>query len=224
MGLPQLVVYTRHPQCFHNVNPQEAILQGIENRKSPLTYLGEMQRDSTAAYLRRKYGCFDRVFCSTYERTHTIPLAAGLTDVLVETHLLDERNMGVWHKWVRSKVLEIYPEEEIRHKEAGYYAYAPPEGESCVGVEERISRFLSSDMFQNAGEKVYISGHGIAGLCLRRVAAGGTVEDWHSWQRLKNASVSVFERKGEAYECVLYNHAPWEGIIDPSLLVKGVEA
>lgn len=224
-GLPRRIIYTRHPQCLHNVDNDDALRRGIPNRESILTMAGELQRDITAAYLRREFPDIDKVFCSTYLRTHTIPAAAGLEHKMVATPLLDERNMGVWHTHLSSDVLKMHPGEDARYRTTSYYHYEAPNGESCVKVEDRLTELLMSDVLGDPDSTVYISAHGISGLCLRRLVTRSSVEDWHFWlkakeERLSNASVSVFERQGDAYVCTKYNHVPWEGMIDPALLVK----
>ncbi len=220
---PERIVFTRHPECMHNVEHENAIRRGIANRESPLTEAGRLQRDITAEYLRREFPSIDAVFCSTYARTRTIPIAAGFEKLLVETSNLDERNMGVWHTHVREDVLKLYPGEEDRLKAVGYYAYEAPSGESCSAVELRLKELLAPDMLGSG--TVYISAHGISGLCLRRVLTGASLVDWHSWDRLKNASVSVYDRAGSGYVSTSYNVVPWEGLIDPALLrIKTIEA
>ncbi len=229
-GLPKRIIYTRHPQCRHNVDHEGALRDGLENRKSTLTTAGEMQRDITAAYLKKEFPDISAAFCSTYIRTHTIPAAAGYKPILTETHLLDERNMGVWHTHGRDEVLKMHPGEDGRIEAEGYYAYAAPNGESCIGVEDRLTKLLLSETLGDPEATVYISAHGISGLCLRRLLMRASVEDWYSWfktpqERMANASVSVFERTHDTYACTLYNYVPWEGMIDPELLVKkSVEA
>jgi broad specificity phosphatase PhoE len=108
------IIYTRHPECLHNVDHEHALRSGVANRKSPLTTVGELQRDITAEYLRREFPSIDAVVCSTHTRTHAIPVAAGFESVLSENSLLDERNMGVWHTHLRADVLKMYPGEEDR--------------------------------------------------------------------------------------------------------------
>jgi broad specificity phosphatase PhoE len=210
--LPQKIVYVRHPQCLHNVAHEEAMEQGIANKYSPLTAAGEQQCDITAQYLREHLPWFDAVFTSTFTRTQTIPARAKFA--MTTNSLLDERSMGVWHTHTKTAVLERYPDEEKRLKEVGYYHYKAPEGESCVDVEERILTFLQHKPRFKGLDTVLISGHGITGLCLRRILFGDSVEDWQSYERLKNASVTVYERKGDGFNIALYNHAPWEGLIE----------
>lgn len=217
--LPSKIVVLRHPECLHNVAHQEALEQGIENRFSPLTAAGEAQRDITAQYLSETHGQFDAVFASTFIRTHTIPAQARFA--MIASHLLDERNMGVWHTLPRRRVLEHYPGEEERLREIGYYHYKAPEGESCEEVEERILTFLQHEPHFKDIDSMLISGHGITGLCFRKILLGGTVKDWYSWQRLKNASVTVYEKGANGFECTLYNHIPWDGLVDTE---QGVEA
>ena len=221
--LPKCIIYTRHPQCRHNIDHNGALREGIPNRNSPLTVAGELQTQITAAYLQREFPDIDAVFCSTYLRTRALPISAGFERILSENSLLDERSMGVWHKYVREYVLQRYPGEEGRIKAVGYYAYEAPEGESCLGVERRLTEMLTSNVLGDSNSTIYISGHGISGLCLRRLLTGASLDDWYSWDRLKNASVSVYERKGEVYTCSRYNVVPWEGKIDPALLGKKSE-
>lgn len=223
--MPKRIIYTRHPECLHNVDHEGAIQSGIPNRESPLTAAGILQRDITAEYLRREFPSLDAVFCSSYSRTHTIPVAAGFQSTMIESQLLDERNMGVWHTHVRADVLQMHPGEEDRLKDVGYYAYEAPGGESCIGVERRLSELLASGTLGGPDATVYLSAHGISGLCLRRLLTGASLDEWHEWERLKNASVSVYERAGSEYVCTSYNVVPWEGMIDPALLrKKSIEA
>ncbi len=218
--LPPMLIYTRHPQCMHNVDNDAALRERIHNRHSPLTRVGKMQRDFTAEYIRREFPNIDVAFCSSYRRTRTIPRAAGLGHILREDARLDERNMGVWHQHPREVVLEQHPGEDLKIKSVGYYHYQAPRGETCERVEDKLLKFLNADWTKLKPKVAYISGHGISGLCLKRILLGGTVEDWHAYERLKNASVSVYERYGDGYKCVLYNHAPWEEHIDAELLKK----
>ncbi len=218
--LPKRIIFTRHPECLHNVDHEGALQSGIPNRESPLTQVGELQRDITAAYLREEFPTISAAFCSTFLRTHTIPIAAGFESMLTESPFLDERNMGVWHTTLRADVLAQYPGEEERLKEVGYYAYQAPEGESCTGVESRLTELLNSDTLGSPDSTIYISGHGISGLCLRRLLTGSTLEDWHSWKTPRNASVSVFDHEGDFFVCTTYDFLPWEGKIDPRLLRK----
>lgn len=216
--LPKRIIFTRHPECLHNVDHEAALRSGIPNRESPLTRGGELQRDITAAYLREEFADITTAFCSTFSRTRAIPVAAGFESVLTETSFLDERNMGVWHTTPRADVIAQHPGEEERLKDVGYYAYQAPEGESCVGVEARLTELFDSGILGSADSTIYISGHGISGLCLRRLLTASTLEDWHSWKTPRNASVSVFDRDGGVYVCSTYDFIPWEGKIDPSLL------
>lgn len=217
--LPQKIVYLRHPQCLHNIDPQGAIEQGIENKYSPLTLVGEAQRDITAAYLREQFAPFDAVFSSTFTRTHTIPEAAGFQ--ATPHSLLDERSMGIWHRLPKKEVEVLHPEIVGRLKKIGYYHFQPLEGESCIHVEARLCQFLQDESHFKGFKTMLISGHGTAGLCFRKVLLDGTVKDWHSWDRLRNASVTVYEKIDGEFVCTLYNHVPWEGLVEAE---QGTEA
>lgn len=220
---PKRIVYTRHPICLHNVSNDAALLKGIANKLSPLVKpFGEKQRDITAEYINREFGKFDAVFCSEFLRTREIPHACGYGESMIVSAHLNERNMGVWHLHPRAQVLAMHPDEEVRVREAGYYDYQAPGGESCQHVDERLRTFVDSTAMDIEGS-VFISGHGISGLCLRRIL---TRSDEHlgNMDRLKNASVSVFEREDERYRCTSWNVVPWKDKLGAYALTQGVEA
>ncbi len=219
------MVKIRHPVSLHNVMSQTALKMGIPNKESPLTEAGEQQRDITAQYLKDQFK-FDAVYASEYSRTHAIPLAMGEGfEPQIYSHL-NERDMGIWHTMPNSAIEEQYPEEVEKKKSTNYYDLHPLNGESCPMVEHRQIEWLSNESIHQGTDCVLISGHGISGLCLRRLLTGESVKAWHWWrkkatrQRLRYASVTVYERHGAVYKCILYNHIPWKGLIDPKLLVR----
>jgi len=224
--LPRVIVSLRHPQCLHNVESQTAIRNGIANRESPLTEVGKLQCGITAEYLTREFGAFDAVHCSEYRRTHTIPIAMRLgIPFQVHPHL-NERDMGIWHSMLRSEIEQKHPDEweKLRSRSTHYYDLSPLEGESCANVELRLIEHLSNSVLYEGIDTVLFSGHGMSGLCLRKLLIGESADTWRRWydakERFANASVTIYERRGAFYECTLYNHVPWEGKIDPALLVR----
>lgn len=220
--LPKRIVYVRHPQCLHNVDNDAALTQGIENRLSPLTPRGKLQRDITAKYLLDTFGSFDALFASTMTRTHAIPAAMGLSSSMLTEPLLDERSMGIWHAMPRAVIEKKLPGEIGKLEVAGYYYFKALRGESCPEVEVRQREFLSDQKRFSGCESILISGHGISGLCFRKVLFESTVADWHSWERFKNASVTVYEKRGDTFICSLDNFVPWKGILQESS--QGAEA
>lgn len=215
--LPPKIVYVRHPECLHNVNRLQAIEHSIPNRESPLTERGIRQCEYTAQYLKEQESAFDAVFCSEYARTHAIPRSAGFSYTVAPQ--LNERDMGVWHYMPEPMIESLYPGERERLNQIGYYAYSAPEGESCGDVDARLIAFLEESERFLGIERMLISGHGVSGLCLRRLLTGETLDMWHHWHddkehgRMRNASVSIFEKKpGERfYQCTLFGYCPWEG-------------
>lgn len=217
---PERIIFTRHPQCLHNVAHQKALEQKIPHKESPLTEIGEAQRDITAGYLKDNFPDIESVFCSTFLRTTKIPEAMGMD--YVANKGLDERNLGIWYDNSTSAVIKKYPDEIQRQKDAGYYHYEPTQGESCIAVDLRVINFVLDILFKCRGV-VYVSGHGVSGLCLRRRLTDSSVTDWYKWyndrnQRFKNASVTVYDRSRDGYKISLLNYIPWEGEIDPALL------
>jgi broad specificity phosphatase PhoE len=174
--LPELLVYTRHPECRHNVDHASVVAEGIINRHSPLTRVGEIQKQITARYLKETFGGFDLVLCSTFHRTRTIPQAAGYE--FTEHSGLDERSLGAWHDLPRDVVLARHPGEDKKYQAARYYEYIAPDGEDCTAVEARQATMLfDAKLFQGVNS-AYFSGHGISGLCLRRLLTRSSRDDW----------------------------------------------
>ncbi len=220
---PRRIVYTRHPICIHNISLENALAKGISNKLSPLVVpLGELQRDITAEYLRKHFGTFDAVFCSEYVRTHEIPIACGHREKIVVSTHLNERSMGVWHEFVRAEVLRLHPGEDARYRASDYYEYLAPGGETCTHVRVRLRKFIDTEL-PGSGETVYLSGHGMSGICIKPELTG-TQSSLDDIERLANASVSVFELDGDRYHCTQWNVVPWHGKIDAKLLKAGTEA
>ncbi len=215
--LPRRIVAVRHPQCLHNIDYDGAI-KTIPNRYSPLTELGEAQSEITARYLKETFGDFELVFSSGYIRTHAIPTAAPYEYIPEE--LLNERDQGLMHQLGPKEFFATFAEEQVKINES-YYHYQAPDGETCLDVEARLEMFLADEARFRGSDSMLISGHGITGRCLRKVLTGGSEEDWHSYGGLANGSVTVYQRAGDTFECLSYNHIPWLGQLDDG---RGVEA
>lgn len=215
--LPSVIVFVRHPESMHNVRPLHELVEGgISNKTSPLTVRGEAQARYTVAHLKDTGMHFDAIFSSEYARTQAIPRHLGAYTIVSS---LNERDMGVWHRLSREAVEVRYPGEYARFATAGYYSYVPPEGESCANVDARLSAFfMDRSRFVNVNTML-LSGHGVAGMCLRRLLTNETVETWYRWHedreggRMQNASVSIFEKRPDehVYTCTQFNHCPWLG-------------
>jgi broad specificity phosphatase PhoE len=220
--LPRTIIYLRHPQCLHNVQNDQALRDGIPNIQSPLTEVGQKQRVLTTEYVQEKFPHIDVVFSSKYWRTRAFPLSLGFQESFIPHEMLNERHMGIWHYVPHEVVLKHFPKEDEKLKEAGYFKYkAPRGGESGKDVEKRQHHFLS-DLQGISVRSVLISGHGTSGVLFRKVLQGCSSRALEQWGQLKNASVSVYERVGNEYECTLWNEVPWEGKIED--VQKGVEA
>ena len=183
---------------------------------SPLTERGVAQAEYTAEYLKRVFGRFDLTFASDFIRTHAIPAELGL-DYTIDTRI-GERWQGQLHER-GSPFFVDFPAEERCYRE-DYYNYRAgmtigrPEGENCPDVEARVLDFLlDRELFADA-KTMFLSSHGITGLCLRKVLLQASVDDWHQWhgdksQRLANASVTVYQKTKNGFETPVYNYIPW---------------
>lgn len=235
--LPDVITSIRHPESLHNVAFKEALRAGISNKDSPLTVeLGSLQLNVIAEVLNtERFGPFDGAFSSTFLRAIATPVKMGLAHRLVVSSDLNERSMGVWHEFPPEEVLEKYPDEKSPYdmdwSVEDYYHYCPRGGESCADVEARLMRFFGNAAAFEGARNILISGHGISGLCQRKLLTGASIGTWKQWSkgelggRLKNASITLYERRGQFYETTLYNYAPWEGKVPQHLLQrKGNEA
>ena len=216
--LPSCIVYVRHPQCIHNLGfaaYDAALASGISNKNSPLTASGEIQKQLTAEYLSQTFGDFDATFASDFLRAQSIPLALG------KTFIVDARVGERWHGQLHeqgSSFFEQFPDEKEAYTK-DYYHYRAPGGESCLEVEIRLEAFLSDAQLFEGRQTILISGHGISGLCLRKLLMHASLEDWQRWHgskedRLKNASVTVYQRHDDYYDITLHNHVPWLGEVE----------
>ncbi len=222
--LPRVIVYTRHPQCRHNVDHFREIERGVQNRDSELTALGKEQCTRTAEFLKSEYGAFDAVYCSEYRRTRALPEAMGLGHLVEERSDLNEWNMGIWQMMPKNQVCILHPEETERFVLEGHPKYRALYGESILDVDKRLRRLLKNEFATLNDERVYISGHGAVLLCLRRILCGHTWARWREStvkERPPNASVTVFERRMNEtrFKCTLLNYVPWirelgEGVTD----------
>ena len=217
--LPSTIIYVRHPECLHNVDPSSANGQGIPNRLSPLTTTGEQQARITSEYVAQNLAPFDVIFASEYSRTHAIPMRLSVPFVVDSR--LNERNLGVWHELSKQDVLAKYPGEDNNFERDGYLFYTPPEGgENVYDVIARLESFLVGHQDLKNRNKVCISGHGIAGLCLLAILTRKTAQELVDHERMKNASIAVFKKNGNSYEVSSYNIIPWKGELSESKGIK----
>lgn len=216
--LPSRIVYVRHPQCIHNLGIaayDAALARGISNKNSPLTANGEIQKQYTAEYLEQTFGDFEATFASDFLRAQTIPRVLG------RTFVVDARIGERWHGQLHERGSVFFAEfpDEREAYINDYYHYRAPDGESCLDVEARLEDFLSDEQLFLGCQTILISGHGISGLCLRKLLMHASLEDWQRWHgtkedRLKNASVTVYQRHDDYYDLTLHNHVPWLGKIE----------
>lgn len=214
--LPDTIVYVRHPECRHNLGFAEydkAIKEGVTNHNSPITERGKKQTEITSEYLKRVFGkMFDLGVASDFTRTHAIPTELGL-DFIVDSRI-GER----WHGELHERGSDYFKDspEERQKFYTDYYNYRARGGENCPDVEDRILNFLFDEKQFISAKLMLTSGHGISGLCFRKVLLQASLDDWWHWyndERLDNASVSVFKKSGDNFELIMWNYVPWEGLV-----------
>lgn len=213
MGWPKRIVIVRHGESTGNtLTLEELAVGGHVNHLYPLTERGIEQVQKTGEYLRAWFVNFDEYFVSTYVRTqqtlkHMFPLAKPLID-----SRLNEQSRGIWSYMAHDKVKKLYPEEEGIRKLQGWYHYRATGGQNCQDVEIFAYSFINTLLQSYEGKNVLIAAHGNWALLFWRIVMNKTiheVEHRYHTNRFKNASVTIYEGKGQNLVITKDNYVPF---------------
>ena len=198
MAVPKFVVLVRHGESESNTKDKfTAVSYGAP--KIPLTELGRKQAKITGAYLRDRFGAFDRYFSSYFLRACDTMAIMYPEALIEEDALLSECGFGVRDMFEREEFAKRFPEEERRKNLEGLYYHRPPGGENALDVEHRVRTFFNELVrICYAREHILIVGHGTWITLFRKYIEGWTVKEFEEkWAEAhpKNASVLVYERK-----------------------------
>lgn len=178
------------------------------NADVPLTELGRSQAAAVGRWLgslpseRRPH----IVWCSPYRRTmETWQIAREqirrigepVPETRVEERLID-RIMGKLELMNPQAIGERFPEEALRSKEVGEYAYRPPGGESFGDVAARLRAFVADLDGDTDASRVLIVAHNAVVTVLRHVLEADDDTDMTgiaAFGPVANASISTWERR-----------------------------
>jgi broad specificity phosphatase PhoE len=177
MNKPALLILLRHGESERNVvkknnsyfpdNESRKLDQGIPDHKIDLTAEGIRQSRVTGEALRAKFGTFDYIYDSGYQRTvHTAtemlkawPEEERARIKVRQNLLIRERDPGYAYDMTTAEAEAAFPWlSEYWQTFGDFFAY-PPGGESLAKATERVSTFLHTIYHERAGQKVVIVAH-----------------------------------------------------------------
>lgn len=191
------LILIRHGQIQANVDKR-----WHGSTDSPLTDEGRQQALRAGRYLKDRYPGIHSVYCSPLQRTRHTAEAIGNEFKLeaVANPGLAEYGIGV---------LEGETFEDLASKHDFFSLvkndphYAPPEGESLLQVENRVSRALMDIAGNHPGQDVVVVSHGAAmALGLARLIHNDPYA-WHNY-RFHNTGMTKLEM-GPSVNMVYFN-------------------
>jgi len=232
MDRPALLVLVRHAESARNVarkgniffadDESRAAVRGVPDFETPLTDEGRRQAIETGRVLRERFGVFDHVYHSGYERTvataDLVTQAYGADErARVRVHLnafIRERDSGYAFDMTTAEAEAAFPWLHEYWRTAGSFFARPPGGESVADVCERVYLFLNMLFRDRAGERILAVTHGVALRAFRFL-----LERWDYSQAgtlmhedpPHNCSVTTYAYDGAARRLVLreYNRVYW---------------
>jgi probable phosphoglycerate mutase len=226
---PALMVFVRHAQSLRNDLKKGATyfadeearrtVRGISDDKVPLTPRGEKQALITGVALRERFGVFDYVYHSGFQRT--ISTWEGIKQAYTReeqarmrvSHTLDvsERHAGWAYDMLQEEAERYFPWLKEYWQTSGGFFARPPGGESLAEVVDRVRMFLLIlNLNQDhAGKKVLVNTHGGTLRCIRYELEGWTHEQalrWKPGEAPENCGTTVYRYDREAQHLVLQEH------------------
>jgi broad specificity phosphatase PhoE len=165
---PSLVVHVRHPESIgERLKEEGKSLSGLTDRTMGITAEGLSQANQLGESLRKKFGRFDAVICSTYQRSRqgaaaimaAYPPEERCHIKHLENPLLDERNVGLTFGLTEEMLHECFPRFCAARTAQGEIRIEYPRGESLLKVFGRIEKFITHEFPVWAGKKLCLVGH-----------------------------------------------------------------
>jgi len=178
MHRPELLVLVRHGESQRNVAKKDnryfpddearRYVKGIPDHKIALTENGKRQAVETGRALRERFGAFDYVYHSGYQRT--IETCEGILQGYAEEErakikvrhnlFIRERDSGHAYDMTTAEAEAAFPwMAEYWQTVGSFFAY-PPGGESQAQVCQRVYLFLNMLFRERGGQKVLTVIHG----------------------------------------------------------------
>jgi broad specificity phosphatase PhoE len=155
--------------------------QNIIGGRSPETALsdrGIYQAELLGKRLKAENAVFDKVYSSTSKRAEQTALIAcniigfDLSKIIVSEQL-EELSQGSWEGLRRD---ELYTPEVLREINSKAGQFRPPEGESQMDVEARMSQFINYNLASLSEQDITaaVFSHGMAIKCFLRYVLGSS--------------------------------------------------
>lgn len=178
MNRPSVLVLVRHGESARNVAKKGNVffaddesrrsVRGIPDHRISLTAEGHRQAQVTGAALAERFGSFDALYHSGYQRTAetALGLVAGFSEdvrarLIPRANLLiRERDPGFAYDMTTEEAEAAFPYMREYWETTGSFFARPPGGESLAEVVERVHSFLDILIRDRAGERVLVVTHG----------------------------------------------------------------
>lgn len=214
MNRPSMIVLVRHGESQRNVaikgnayftdNESRESLKGIADHNVPITELGWQQAVKTGEVIRSKFGRFDYIYHSGYQRT--VETAQGILQAYSEEErafikvrhnlFIRERDPGFAYDMTTAEAEAAFPWLNHYWKTFGSFFAQPPGGESLAQVCERVYLFLNMLFRDRAGLKILVVTHGGTMRAFRFLLERWNydeAEDKFQHGYIENCSVTVYE-------------------------------
>ena len=232
---PALLVLVRHGESQRNVakkrnrffldDEARRPLQGIPDHRVGLTERGWRQARETGVALRQRFGVFDQVYHSGYQRAveTTTALLAGYEPadrerMRVRHHLfIRERDQGYAYDMTDSEAREAFPWLQDYWNTFGPFFARPPGGESLAQVCERVYSFLQKLARTMEGKRVLLVTHGGTIWCCRYVLERWTYDEAErrfATEHIRNCSVTHYELESGRLSLRAAGVVHWEATDD----------
>ena len=219
MDRPALLLLVRHAESERNRVKRGAVyfadeemrrtVRGVPDHKIPITAEGTEQARKTGWAIRDRFGVFDYVYHSGYERTRQT------TDLILDAyspeeralmrvranHFLRERDPGYAYDMTEAEADKNFPWLRDHWATYGGFFSVPPGGESLAQVSQRIYLFLNTIFRDRAGEKIMVVTHGGTLRCFRFLLEKWDYDralKWPVGESPKNCGLTLYE-----YDCNL---------------------
>lgn len=214
MDRPALLLLVRHAESERNRVKRGAVyfadeemrrtVKGVPDHKIPITPEGVKQARETGWAIRERFGVFDYVYHSGYERTQQTtnlildaykPEDQALMRVRAN-HFLRERDPGHTYDMTEAEADLAFPWLREYWKTMGGFFAVPPGGESLAQMVERVYSFVNMLFRDRQGERVMVVAHGGTIRCLRFLLERWDYDralKWPPGESPKNCGLTLYE-------------------------------
>jgi len=230
---PKLVVFVRHAESERNQMKKGAIYfaddtarritGGRSDENINLTPRGHGQAEQTGVVIREKFGVFDTVYHSGFNRTSQTMegiLKAYSTEekAMIKIQMnpfIYERHPGYTYDMTKEEAEAEFPWLDSYWKTFGGYFAQPPGGESLAQVTQRVYAFFDMLRRDRPGQNIMVVTHGNYLLCVRLFLEQLDFEQVKAWpadQTPQNCGVTSYRLDEVSNRLILqeYNSVFWK--------------